>query len=360
MSNSCLRVNSNVRIYLGLLLLGIIFTICPRTAGALEKQSFIICTQNAHMLGEIKNKKYPGKKKRLDQNKALAQRIADGNCDIVALQEIYGKTDNAAKQSIKRFVTELKKAIGKEFEYALARTNDKFIRNAFVYQPAKVHVERIDEYYRRLVPTLAKHAPTRRFNRGPLGLLASVKISPDHPARKFYFLTFHLKSRVGGWKDLSKTEFEIDRLEAADALRTIVSEQQTQLGSDIPLVVLGDRNADSGAASVEVMSGKLRLEDFQRSCQIKRDLKAQCDVRRDSDLILTGLFDKERRRRGLEGDAEVYSYKYRKDNYLYDEIYVSAGQVESYFLREGKPMVEMIGTRGEGSDHLLMKAGAAW
>ncbi len=275
------------------------------------------------------------------QLKALVERVKNVDCDIVALQEGYGKTTNVVKNNIAKFVTALTSATKIPYRYELARTNDKYIRNAFVYKE-KIGIVSFKNLYRAAVPRLNPESSSRRFPRGPLAMEVNLSQNIFATPRKLYLLNYHLKSKVGGWKDMSELDFELNRIETAEAIRNIADDVRKNDTSKV-IILLGDRNSDTGSATDDVLNGRLYLNDFKDVCKIeKRDLNSYCaGFEKHSPIFIGSIFKK----LGPVGLAR--SYKYKNKYYLYDEIYID--NYHSYLVKDAGTYGEF----GKGSDHLL-------
>jgi endonuclease/exonuclease/phosphatase family metal-dependent hydrolase len=318
-------------------------------AGAL-RSSIRVCSLNLHNFGKKEEVAAKGKgkskkksaNKQKEQLKFLVERVQKAKCDIVALQEVYGKSAKEARKNLKKFQTAVNSATNQEYVYHYAKTNDKFIRNGYIYKK-KLGKVTWKHLYRSPVPRLNDDAPSRRFPRGPL--VMSIELSKQYftKARKLYLIDYHFKSKLSGWKDLSEFDFEVNRIETAEAVRKIAEEQDKQANTVV--LFMGDRNSDTDSATDEVLSGKLELVDFKGMCSIdKKYLSAHCAGYQKRAAKFIGMLAKRK------GNDVAHSYKYRDKEFLYDEIYISAK-----FAQLVKK-VGIVGVYGLGSDHLLVWA----
>ncbi|MDR2338328.1 MAG: hypothetical protein LBE20_06790 [Deltaproteobacteria bacterium] len=312
------------------------------------RSSVKICSLNMHNFGikEEKDNKSKVKKKIANQQKKqlkfLVERVQKAKCDIVALQEVYGKSAKEAKKNLKKFQTAVSLATKQDYLSYYAKTNDKFIRNGYLYRKALGQVK-WRHLYRIPVPRLNADAPSRRFPRGPLVLSLELSTQYFTKAKKLYLIDYHLKSKLSGWKDLSEFDFELNRIETAEAVRKIAEERDKQL--DTIVLFMGDRNADTDSATDEVLSGKLNLVDFKGMCSIdKKYLSAHCAGYQRRPAKFIGMLAKK------IGSNVAHSYKYKDKEFLYDEIYISARSAQ--LIKK----VGTVGTYGQGSDHLLVWA----
>lgn len=335
------------RFYL-ILLWGAIF--CSPAVSLAQDQEFLtICTQNLHMLGRRQPKdKYKKYKQRKEQAKELIERFRSAKCDVVALQEVYGETEKEAKRIMTSFVNRANKELERNYFFYLAKTNDKHIRNGFLVDISRAEVEDFESFYRMVLPAFNRYGPIRRFPRGPAGVLLKDKKT----SKKYYVLTYHFKSKVDGWKDLSGLNFELFRIENAEGLRQIVLDKRKQLGESVNLIALGDRNAHSEAASSHVLSGKLRLEDFQGPCMVTKELEPSCQPELSHNGELAAVSEIAHRNR--PGQPRVNSYRYKKEVMLYDDIYIRPDQKTNLLPNEIERRFGSEGEYNRGSDHLLI------
>src|SRR5690606_32172147 len=87
-------------------------------------------------------------------------------------------------------------------------------------------------------------------------------------------LTFHFKSKAYAQDDPTSLEWETYRMEMAEALRRVVEKRHSSAitGGDPILAILGDRNSNFDVASARLLSGMLRLEQFQEEapCRLSK------------------------------------------------------------------------------------------
>lgn len=308
-----------------------------------ENTSITVCTQNLNMYGRPEEKKkYKKYKRRKEQADELIARFGAVGCDVIALQEVYGQTEKEAKRIITSLVNRANNDLGCDYRFYLARTNDEHIRNGFLIDANKLEVKDFESFDRMILPTFNQYGPTRGFPRGPAGILISSKKT----GKKYYILTYHFKSKVDGWKDSSGLNFELFRIENAEGLRQLAVKKHKELGKDVVFIALGDRNAATGAASSEVLAGKLRIEDFKRPCSVNKELEPNCEPMPNHEKEFLALSE--------ERAKQVYSYRYKKNLMMYDEIYIVPEQKKRMQLDDGKLLFGSEGEYHKGSDHLLI------
>lgn len=226
-----------------------------------------VCSQNLENFGiyedskrrmpELTNDEYTLKEK------ALVKRFSYMKCDVIAFQELLGR-DNNAKDAIKKLGNMLANYTGRTFSYYLSRSNDKYSRIGFLVAKDRAEVLDTVSYQRVELPKLIKGEKPRFFTRGPFEIQLKVKARGKDDVKKINIVTFHFKSKSGGSKDPTKTDWEILRMQSAEALRTIVESRfkDSFVDGEQVLILLGDRNANLDSASSLILKGSHTLDMF--------------------------------------------------------------------------------------------------
>lgn len=317
------------------------------------EQDIRVCTLNMHRLGEktasIKNPDFR------TQMNFLSKRVRDASCDVVALQEVPGKTKEISQKNLEPFIHSLNRDSSKtgrgvrSFEVVLADSNDSFIRNAVLYDANIFSLKSEKSWNRQFLPKLDTRSAPWSHVRGPLSVILEHKKKGQ---RDILIVNYHLKSKASGWKDPAGTKYELQRMIAATAIRDIPLQLIKEKKTNDPIVILlGDRNSDVSGAASEVLSGRLDKNDFSKngSCRISEEGTALCpaDVYKEVEMI--PLLQKKASMQGIE----IGTYRFRNRLQILDEIYIN----KKYFSRASSTRgVPQAGTEGEflkGSDHLL-------
>lgn len=311
------------------------------------------CSQNLHNLG-LKTKK-KSRKAHTEQRKLLIERIQQAGCDVVAMQEVVGKDKKSAQLLLSAFANNLSKTTGVEFQAYVGESNSTHIRNGFLIASGIGEVIEEKSFSNVTLASLQPLGPVKRFLRGPYALLIRVPKSGKAAEKKFFVVTMHFKSQSDGYRDITGLSFETLRMEMAETLRRIVEEETAE--HNAIAVILGDRNAASGFASADVLSGRRELSDFfhSASCEVPKNRVAMCKnpprARRFVELL--ELF-------GEKTGKSLASYEYRKKQEILDEILVPASQIALFADTRGVPRVGTTGAFYRGSDHRLVWAEANW
>ncbi len=89
-----------------------------------------ICSQNVYRYGDEKSSRNEEKKAR--QLQYLVSRFKRARCDVIALQEVPGEEEEISKAILDEISEELFRRTSKRFTPVIGRSNDRFIRNAFL------------------------------------------------------------------------------------------------------------------------------------------------------------------------------------------------------------------------------------
>ena len=322
-------------------------------------RSIGICTQNLQRLGS--SKRSIDNKKGEKQLNYLVSRMKRANCDIIALQEVYGRNKSEAMLLLEKIGDELNIRSGKDFAVFLGESFDEEIRNGFLVAEDVGKVIEVKDFLKKDLPKLQPLGPAQHFGRGPLGLLielaSEVKQAASVPMpERLFVINIHFKSQSGSWNDASGLRFETVRMEMAAGIRDEVEKAAKQYGSKTALIVLGDKNSDYNSASSSILSGELELGNFTKNslCSVDETLIPVCRFKKKNEADMISLF-------GIAKDkspepSKFGSYMYKKHYNLLDDIFVKK-DFKSLFIRsDGTIAVGFKGTLNKGSDHLLLWA----
>lgn len=226
-----------------------------------------VCSQNLENYGMYEDSKKRNPDLTRDdyvlKEKALVKRFSYVKCDVIAFQELLGNENNS-KEAIKNLGKLLANFTGRTYSYYIARSNDKSSRIGFLVAKDRAEVIDTVSYSRVELPKLIKGEKPRYFTRGPFEIQLKVRARGKEDTKKINIITFHFKSKSGGFKDPSKTGWEILRMQSAEALRNIVESRfKSSLGdAEQILILLGDRNTNYDSASSMILKGSHTLDMF--------------------------------------------------------------------------------------------------
>ena len=302
-------------------------------------KKIVVCSQNLARLGSNKNEMQ-------EQLNYLVDRMLTANCSIVALQEIAQDSPGALGQ----LAQELSKRTGRKYEYLIGKSMDKYITNGYLVASDLGKVKSFKSYWNKSLPRLYPYGPSRGFLRGP----AELNIELYEPFRfsnkkNLNIINIHFKSKRDGWKDPAKMNFEVERVESAEAVRQIALNQSAK---DTMLIVIGDRNNGKDTASDEVLEGRVELADLSEggACQLTKNEVALCRNTRNPALL--GLFGLR-----LERYPDKFpkgSHKYRGKEHLLDEAFIRPQDLGLVTRNDKSLSIGYVGEYFKGSDHKLL------
>lgn len=292
-------------------------------------ESARICTQNLARVG-----KAPFGRKRetsREQSAALVRRIQEAQCDVVAVQEVYGKSKAEALENLDRFAREVSTKVESEFVVVVGEAEFDEIRNGFLVRRNFARIKQILSPQWTTLPKLSALHQTRRQTRLPIALELDVAGTE----KDLLVVSFHFKSKTGGFKDPTRTDFETLRMQQAEQLFQFAVAHSTPNGTTL---LLGDRNSRPGSATDRILEGGLRLQDFSSGCALTRELEPTCSPRYPSRFL--PLFAEER---------NGGSTRFRGEEELIDAIYLEVGAP----VKKARD-IGMTGEFNRGSDHKLL------
>lgn len=344
-----------------------------------NRHTLRVCTQNLNNFmrprrrkGSSKNRKTIRKKEKryqLRQRGYLVERFLQAKCDVVAVQEVYGKSRKHAQKNLEFLASAFSSAKHRRFSVYVGNTHDDYIRNGFLIDTDVVRVKEVRSFVDYPLPVLSRTGSHASFARGPL-LLVIETLGHAGKLRGILLLTLHFKSKVGAWKDYTHTKFELLRMEMAEGLREIALDLLSRpVYSGYSLLMLGDLNSGRDSATARILSGSLRLSDFRRNCRLNVKQKVLCKKLVQRDPIFQRLFNNEIVRHGKLAHNASYRYKDREE--LIDEILLSSKDVsllrysdeysdQPKVLNKVHSGIGMQGVFNRGSDHKLLWVDLVW
>ncbi len=325
----------------------------PKERGAKELR---VCTQN------LFNYNPYNKKKANVQGNALAKRIAFAKCDVVAVQEVLGKTLKKSKAILDTLSKKIEEKTNRSFSSYVGRTHDPRIRNGFLVANDAAKVIALQSLYRSRVPKIDKFGPNRSFIRGPVLLELEVPTKSRDSSCIVTLVVFHLKSKWGYWKDPTKSQYELYRMELAEGLRRLVTKLRRGRKQAGFLLILGDRNSQPNSPSAAILSGRNVLNDFisknSNLCTTSSNLETKCKPDWRYPPKLVDIFAS--RFRNFGEKYKVWSYRFKGRGRLYDAIYMPQDEVWVAEDSQGLPTIGVLGKPKGASDHSLLWVDLNW
>ena len=328
-------------------------------AGSYSAPELRICSQNLARLGAPSHREQIDWR-RISPQDLLISRFLEAHCDLIAVQEVYGEDKPRAQRNLDHLASALSTAAGRQYLALVGDSSNEPIRNGLVYCPDALQLESVISLYGQNLPKLSLRAASHTFHRGPLAALFTATPHTGSGKRRVLAISFHLKSKIGGWKDPTNTDYETLRLEMAEQLRTFTLREATRLDPDTIAILLGDTNSGQASATNEVLRGTRFLEDFRPpgSCRISQDYHAACPALPPHPPAFSGLLAL--RALGNPNLAAEGSYRYQSHQELIDEIFVRSPQLAVFERPDRKVAAGFCGQFNKGSDHKLLWAELNW
>jgi len=326
-----------------------------------------LCSQNLNNLGD-----FSLTRQRLDNSMtkadfdakvaALVSRFVQGKCDVVAVQELLGTTSEAALKNIDQLASILHFRTGRVFETRVGNTNDPISRVGFLIASDRAEILAETSYNRVELPKIAAKERPRFFLRGPLELQLSIKGRDGSAAKIMAVINLHLKSKGGKERDPAELEWETYRMQMAEAVRRIVESRHERAfaSGETLLAIVGDRNSNFDAASSDILSGRLVLDDFkaQGGCRVSKRGVAFCQTEKYRPTRLFSV---------LQGDPQTSllpgTFRMNKVYSWLDEILLPQESLRfawNTFSKEGDYTSFIINDHPKASDHSLVGVTFNW
>lgn len=331
--------------------------------GAIEA---VVCSLNLNNFGDYKTVKL---RTRIDpesyaeKRKSIVKRIIAAGCDIIAVQEVLGKSVIDAEEALKSLARLLLHATNRIFDFRAGPSNDSRAHIGFLVATDRARILSRVSYVNVELPKVSKDQKPRLFSRGPLELKLEVFPRGDTFSKRVTLINFHFKSKsTKGGTDPSGLDFEPYRMEMSEALRKIIEirhKESLQSGKGI-LLALGDRNSHSDTASARILEGTLTLSDFKGSgpCRLNSRGVPLCRPGTASAQELFSVFTTNPLTKSLQGTIRykgVYSW--------IDDILMPAESLAFAWKEPGKEGVYNSGVTYEpedASDHALVWVALNW
>jgi hypothetical protein len=228
----------------------------------------VICSQNLKLFGSFDtmtrgNPTYTRQKyqQKIDD---LVSRFITARCDVVAVQEVIGKTQADGEVALDQVAARWRERANRFFRVTTAPPSEGSMTNGFIVALDRAAVEQALPYGRVQLPKIWSRQKPRLFSRPPYELQLSVKARDTGAVKAVSIVNFHFKSKRGGQDDPTGLEWETYRMEMSEGLRRVLEMRHKDAfasGESI-LVVLGDRNSNFDVASARILEGSLALSSF--------------------------------------------------------------------------------------------------
>ncbi len=312
---------------------------------SLNAQKLTICSQNLHNFGAER-----GPAIREVRATLLSERIAKAKCDIVAVQELTAKRMDHAKSVCNKLIEKLANQTNSKWECVIGDLGEGQHRLAFLFKTKNLSVTEAISHINAPIPKLSKIDKPSTFQRPPLEAVFQFK--SQKISRRLAIFNIHLKSKSGGEKDPTSLKWEIQRMEQAEAIRSLALNRSVK--SQIPVLIAGDRNSNFNSPTAKILTGELTLKDFSElaPCRVTSKLIPVCkrDVIKPPFFVSPIILDKSNLSIG-----GTFSYK-KKLEFL-DDILIdvkSLGLVQKHHFSLKEFNSGILFEPSEASDHALV------
>ena len=229
---------------------------------------FVICSQNLKLFGTFDSmsrgnpaftrQKYAQK---LDD---LVSRFTAAKCDVVAVQEVIGKTLADGEAALNQLAARWRERSNRVFSVMTAPPTEGSMTNGFIVALDRVSVLQSLPYGRVQLPKIGSRQKPRLFSRPPFEVQLSVKSRDSELVKAISLVNFHFKSKRGAKDDPTGLEWETYRMEMSEGLRRVLElrHKDAFASGESILVALGDRNSNFDVASARILEGSLSLDSF--------------------------------------------------------------------------------------------------
>lgn len=227
----------------------------------------IVCSQNLENYGlydTVVHKLGVTREEFIRRESDLTLRFGRQHCDVIAVQEVLGKSELEAGQALQQLATAMRRRTSREFDFRTAASNDHNLRLGFLVAKDRAEIFNVLSYGNIELPKFSEEQKPRYFTRGPLEIQLSVKGRDGSPSKNVTLINIHFKSQRDGLKDAAQLQWETYRMEMAEALRRTLERRHARsfFNNDTILIVLGDRNSNFDTASARILEGTLTLRHF--------------------------------------------------------------------------------------------------
>ncbi len=326
----------------------------------------VICSQNLANYGALPDviRRVPGMsaERLAEKEAALVRRFAKAECDVIGVQEVLSRDEEAGKKALTRLATQLRFATYRQYDIATGPSNDPNLRNGYIFARDRVELLNKVSYYQVELPKLIETEKPRLFSRGPLEVQLQIKGQGEAPPKTLTLVNFHFKSKRGGKDDPAQLDWETARMQMAEAVRRIVNNRHKKSYEDGQslLILLGDRNSHFDAASAKILDGTLSLGMFQGDgvCRLSKRGVPLCQAQQAKPPNFFSVLTSDPQTKLLTG-----THRYKKEYSWLDEILMAQPGLAAAWERfdsTGDYASGVIYEPREASDHALVWVRLNW
>lgn len=322
----------------------------------------VVCSQNLKMLGVFDSSKLKtaptAYAEHEDRVLGLARRMADKHCDVIAVQEVMGKNEDAATAALKQLSTQLQEITNRVYTLRVAPIAEGGMTVGFLIADDRATILSTLSYAKVELPRLVQKEKPRVFPRTPLEVQLQVKSRDSEISKIVSVVNMHFKSKRGGAADPTGLEWETYRMQMSEALRRIVERRHKQAfasGESI-LLVVGDRNSNFDTASARVLEGILALSKFKSDggCRLSKRGVPLCQAEASLPQRLFSVLTSNRSVASLPG-----TFLYKEEYSWLDDILMPAESLRYCWktaTSEGSYNSGVVYSPKNASDHAMVWA----
>jgi hypothetical protein len=228
-----------------------------------------VCSQNLKLYGTLETlkQKAPGYNTQEHWAKVagLVRRFVSAGCDVIAVQEVMGRNQEAIDAALQELAKELRESTNRFYSIRSAPAVEGGMTLGFLVADDRATIRNTLSYAKVELPKLVAKQKPRLFPRTPLEIQLVVNSRESSISKPVSIVNFHFKSKRGSEGDPTGLEWETYRMEMSEAVRRIVERRHERAfaSGDSILLLLGDRNSDFDVASARILDGTLNLSSFQ-------------------------------------------------------------------------------------------------
>lgn len=327
----------------------------------------VICSQNLKLFGTFEEMSRSNRgltRQSYDQKVAdLVSRFMSGACDVVAVQEVIGKTLVDSERALGFLASRWRQRSRRGFHVTTAPPSEGGMTNGFIVALDRATVVQTYPYERMQLPKISPRQKPRLFSRPPFEIQIRTH-SPDAQATKLVsVVNFHLKSKRGAQDDPTGLEWETYRMEMSEALRTTLEQRHHDafVSGERILVALGDRNSNFDGASARILEGALALSSFAEKgrCRLSKRGAPLCTTGSELPKRLFSVVTSHAVRARYPG-----TYLYKGEYSWLDDILMPAESLpyarHPAALQEGIYDAGVVSNPAQASDHSMVYVKLNW
>lgn len=325
-----------------------------------------VCSQNLENFGTFADAKRKDpellEEEYLRRQKNIALRLSRQSCDVIALQEVVGKTAEVAQQALNGLNGVLRQVTGRIFDVRLSDAREPLTRVGYLIARDRAEILNTVTYSSISLPKLTPKQKPAEFLRSPVELQLRVKPLGESAAKTVTLVNFHFKSKADREGDPAQLEWETLRMQMSEGLRRIVENRHAQsfASGETILVVLGDRNSNFDTASAKILEGQLTLQAFQGEapCRLSKHGLPLCRPDAVKPQRLFSVLTTDPQTRSQSG-----TYRYNGQSFWLDDILMPAESLRfawESFESSGDYASGTSNDPAEVSDHALVWVRLNW